>query len=317
MKPLRIWTNFQYLLPDAAELRQRLPKSHQLTICEKSGPDPRLADADIAFGSPDPPQVIGLGNLKWIQLTAAGYTPYDRDDLRAALKARGGALTNCSSVFDEPCAQHALALILSSVRRIPQSLDDQRSHRAWPSSQLRSQSRLLRDQTILIVGFGAIGRRLAELLAPFHAKVIALRRNPRGDESVECADIGKLNEWLPRADHVMNILPASSSTSQLFDADRFRKMKKTAVFYNIGRGTTVDQTALRVALETGHIAEAYVDVMMPEPLPAHDPLWTTPNCFITPHTAGGHLEENDRIVSLFLENLKRFESGRTLQDRVI
>src|SRR4029079_15699801 len=99
MKPARIRTNFPYLLPDAGKLCERLPNEHQLTIYEKSGPDPRLAAADIAFGSPDPQQVIGLDNLKWVQLTAAGYTPYDRDDLRAAIKARGAAITNCSSVF--------------------------------------------------------------------------------------------------------------------------------------------------------------------------------------------------------------------------
>jgi phosphoglycerate dehydrogenase-like enzyme len=94
-------------------------------------------------------------------------------------------------------------------------------------------------------------------------------------------------------------------------------MNRAAVFYNVGRGTTVDQQALETALRTGQIAAAWLDVTTPEPLPPADPLWTTPNCFITPHTAGGHDNESVRLAVHFLENLRRFTAGEALADRVI
>jgi phosphoglycerate dehydrogenase-like enzyme len=315
MNSLRIWTNFPPLRQDATTLRQAVAP-HEMIISSVRGPDPSLAPADIAFGQPDPEQVMNLPQLKWIHLNTAGYTQYDRQDLREALHSRGIPLTNSSSVFDQPCAEHALAMILALSRGLPQALDNQRSSRDWPAGTLRDSSRLLGGQTILLVGFGAIGQRLADLLKPFNAKVIAFRRKPRGDEPVPCHEISTLDQWLPSADHVVNLLPASHSTNQFFDADRFAKMKHSACFYNIGRGTTVDQMALRVVLETRRIQSAFIDVMTPEPLPPDDPLWTTPHCYITPHTAGGHLEENRRVVEHFVENLRRFERNQPLRDRI-
>ena len=94
-------------------------------------------------------------------------------------------------------------------------------------------------------------------------------------------------------------------------------MKRGAVFYNIGRGTTVDQDALGEALRSGQLRAAYLDVTDPEPLPPEHPLWTTPNCVITPHTAGGHADEWVRLVKHFLVNLRRHEAGQPLLDRVI
>ncbi|MCG8554141.1 MAG: hypothetical protein MJD61_02455 [Proteobacteria bacterium] len=94
-------------------------------------------------------------------------------------------------------------------------------------------------------------------------------------------------------------------------------MKPSACFYNIGRGSTVDQSALLAALRQGRPAAAYLDVTQPEPLPPDDPLWDTPNCFVTPHSAGGHADESERIIAHFVGNLRRFERGERLHDRVI
>lgn len=308
-----IWTSFE---PELLIKRQRHDDSARIIIGKPSRPDPTLAEADIAFGQPNPEQLLELPRLKWVHVSSAGYTPYDRDDLRAAFRSRGAVLTNSSSVFDEPCAQHALAMMLSLARKLPESLKNQQTTHGWPVNDVRSGSRLLKDQTVLIVGFGAIGTRLAELLAPFHLNIIAFRRQPRGDEKVRCVKISELDQWLPRADHVVNILPASPSSNELFNTARFSKMHPTANFYNIGRGTTVDQTALRAALEAKQIAAAYLDVTTPEPLPPSDPLWTTPNCYITPHTAGGHTNEFERVVDHFLENLKRYQNKMELLNQV-
>ena len=116
---------------------------------------------------------------------------------------------------------------------------------------------------------------------------------------------------------MIDLLPANEETRRLFDRRRFSAMKPGAVFYNIGRGTTVDQDALAEALRAGRLRAAYLDVTDPEPLPPEHPLWKTPNCVITPHTAGGHADEWLRLVKHFLVNLRRYEAGHPLVDRVI
>ena len=252
----------------------------------------------------------------WIHLHSAGYTRYDRDDIREALARREALMTNSSSVYDEPCAEHLLAMIMSLARRLPEAMVDQ-PLRHWRSSALRGQSRLLVGNTVLIVGFGAIARRLVELLAPLRMSITAVRRTPRGDEPVRVLPSSQVDELLPTADHIVNVLPANDDTRQFFDAARLARIKAGALFYNIGRGDTVDQTALRRELESGRLAAAYLDVTTPEPLPPDDPLWSAPHCYITPHTAGGHVDEPERLVRHFLENLKRFTSGQPLRDHIL
>jgi phosphoglycerate dehydrogenase-like enzyme len=100
-------------------------------------------------------------------------------------------------------------------------------------------------------------------------------------------------------------------------AARLALMKPDAAFYNIGRGTTVDQAALLTALREGPLAAAYLDVTDPEPLPPTHPLWDQPNCFITPHAGGGHRGEYERLIRHFLDNLQKFEAGERLNDRIL
>jgi phosphoglycerate dehydrogenase-like enzyme len=226
-------------------------------------------------------------------------------------------MTNNSSVFAEPCAQHSLAFMLAQARQLPQSVANQLTARAWPTPETRIASRLIRKQTVLILGLGAIARRLIELLAPFGLNVIAIRRTPRNDEPIPVYSSSELPRLLPQADHIVNILPLTPQTDRFFSADAFARLKPTAVFYNIGRGTTVDQSALAAALSAGHLAAAYLDVTDPEPLPPDHFLWLAPNCHITPHSAGGHAEEFLDTVRHFLANLERFTSGQPLLDRVI
>jgi phosphoglycerate dehydrogenase-like enzyme len=125
-----------------------------------------------------------------------------------------------------------------------------------------------------------------------------------------------LENLLPTAEHVVNILPADPSTIHFFDAPRFALMKPGAFFYNIGRGSTVDQTALIQSLTSGHLSAAYLDVTDPEPLPPTHPLWSAPNCFLTPHTGGGHVAEFDDSVDHFLQNLTRFQSSLPLINQI-
>jgi phosphoglycerate dehydrogenase-like enzyme len=320
---LRIWCNL--LLPDAA--RRALEDGvagHTLVYANRvsasnldtSPPDADLLASDVAFGQPNPRDMIESVQLKWVHLSTAGYTLYDRDDLRSALRARGSALTNSSSVYAEPCAQHVLAMLLALSRRLPQAWLDQQQ-RKWDYLPLRAQSRLLRGNSVAIVGYGAIGRRLVEMLAPFEMKITTVRRTPRDDEGVRSLPMERAAEAIATADHVVNLLPAGANTKEFFDAALFARIKRGAIFYNVGRGSTVDQAALLGALESKRLAAAYLDVTNPEPLPPDDPLWSAPNCHITPHSAGGHADEYERLVRHFLDNLDRYLTGQPLLDRIV
>jgi phosphoglycerate dehydrogenase-like enzyme len=321
---LRIWSNVQ--CPDLLhKLLEQHVAPHQLVFSSKKeasvlvpgGSDPALNDADIAFGQPDPESVLKSPKLKWVHLTSAGYTRYDNDAFRTGAKKRGLIVTNSSSVFAEPCAQHVLAMMMSIARQLPQSMKNQLTDHGWPYFPCRSGSVLLNGHSALIVGYGAIGARLAELLGPLQMKITGIRRTPRGDETVPTKTFAEFDALLPQADHVINILPAAEGTANFFNARRFSSMKPSAVFYNIGRGDTVDQDALRDALVAKKFRAAYLDVTTPEPLPPDHPLWTTPNCYITPHTAGGHSNEMERLVHHFLGNLSKYNQNKKLQDRIM
>ena len=186
-----------------------------------------------------------------------------------------------------------------------------------PVVALRANAALLQGQSMLIYGFGAIARRLVQMLAPFGMKLTGVRRKPVGDEGIPMVSIEQADAILPQTDHVMNILPASPQTDGFFSARRIRLFSPAAYFYNIGRGTTVDQDALVDALAAGRFAGAYLDVTTPEPLPPEHRLWNLPNCWITPHMAGGHRDEAHRLVQHFRENLARFDAGQPLVDVVI
>jgi phosphoglycerate dehydrogenase-like enzyme len=287
--------------------------AHRLII---EGDDAALRSADIAFGQPNVTALVESSSLRWAHISSAGYTTYDRNEVKNALQARGAMLTNSSHVYDEPCAQHAAAMILALARQLPQCWDEQQKQ-LWKGGERRAQSFLLNEQTVLFLGFGAIGRLLAAMLAPYNMKMLALRRQPRGDEGIEVISEAQLDDALARADHIVNLLPENEATRGFVSAARIKGMKAGARYYSIGRGITTEQDALIAALNSGHLGAAYLDVMVPEPLPPEHPLWTTPNCFITPHSAGGHIGEELRLVQHFLNNLRSFEIGQELVDRVI
>lgn len=313
---LKIWSNVNY--GDAAQALLRAGTIEHELLCASGGAtaDSFLAEADVLFGQPPLAVLEQAKKLRWLHVDSAGYERYDQADLRAEFQQRGVAFTNSSSVFDEPCAQHLLAMMLSLARRLPQSVANQSAAHGWPMMELRAESFLLNGQTVLLLGYGAIARRLIELLEPLRMNVLALRRKPSGDETVPVITEAALPDYLPQADHVINILPAHPTTRHFMDAERLRLLKPGALFYNIGRGSTVNQTDLAAALESGQLAAAYLDVTDPEPLPPEHPLWTAPNCYITPHTGGGHQGERERQVRHFLTNLQRFTAGAALLDRV-
>ncbi|MFO1446773.1 MAG: D-2-hydroxyacid dehydrogenase [Opitutaceae bacterium] len=275
-----------------------------------------LEHADIALGQPTAEAILDAPSVRWAQIFTAGFTSFDRDHVREALRTRGTVITNSSVVYADACAQHALALMLASARQLAPAYRSQLTDHAWEQDQRRQLARVLSGDTVVLLGFGAIGERLAELLAPFHPRLYALRRHPRGNEPVEVIDEDALGRVLPLADHVVNLLPLNAGTEQFMNAGRLALMRAGATFYNIGRGATVDQAALLAILQTGRI-QACLDVTHPEPLPFNHPLWSLPNCQITPHAAGGAQHELRRLMDHFLANLHRYERGEPLVNQVI
>ena len=325
MMKLNIWSNNDFTVAEQREHSLFLRELGHHTVLEfpesvdglNGEARVALETADVAFGYPNPDAVAACERVRWVQLNSAGYTSYDRVEINRALASRGTALTNSSAVYDEPCAQHVLAMITSLARQLPAALLAQRSDRSWPMSSLRSSSKLLNGQTVLLLGFGAIARRVAELLKPLGMDVMAIRRKVDGTEPIRVEEVSRVDEFLPWADHVVDILPANDTTKHFLNQSRLKNLKRGAIVYNIGRGATLDQDALLNEIKAGRIAAAYLDVTDPEPLPPEHPLWTTPNCYITPHSAGGHANEKERQVKHFLENLRRFERNEPLLNRIV
>jgi phosphoglycerate dehydrogenase-like enzyme len=317
---LTIWCDLNMGETALAALRAGTAE-HRLVLANGGGAHAEAAasldGADVAFGQPEADRAARSPRLAWVHLSSAGYTPYDRDSIRSGFAGRGAALTNSSAVYADPCAEHVLAFMLAEARQLARSIRHQAGDRAWATGPTRAASALLRGQTVALVGFGAIARRLVELLAPFRADIVAVRHAPRGDEPVPTVSNESAETVLGRAHHVVDLLPARPDTARFFDARRFAQARRGTVFYNVGRGSTVDQDALRSALESEHLRAAYLDVTDPEPLPADHPLWSTRGCVITPHAAGGHAGEDERLVEHFLANLERFRSGRPLLDRIV
>jgi phosphoglycerate dehydrogenase-like enzyme len=321
---LTIWCNAKFNQADTQRLidgmrdhRLVWAKSVSANVLAAGGADPELVNADIAFGQPDADQCMRSQRLKWVEVTTAGYTRYDTPEFQENFRGRGAIFTNMSQVFAESCAQHVLAMMLALGRQLLPSYRDQITDQSWHYAERRYDSRLLNGQTVLLLGFGAIGRRLAELLAPFGMTLIAVRRQIRSERGVRIVPEEHVSAALAQADHVVNILPDNASTRNYVNARRLSCLKPGARFYNVGRGTTVDQRALLDALHSKRLAAAYLDVFETEPLPPGDPLWTAPNCYITPHTAGGRSDQDEAIVKHFLANLAAFTRRATMVDRVV
>ena len=325
MKPLRIFVDFQ-AAPDVLELLREGTQPHELvfprkpaqSVMHQAEPDPVLQTVDIAFGQPDPGAVESAAKLKWVHISTSGITRYDNSRFRAAMSARGIMVSNSASVYSEACATHALSFMLANARCLPQALQTSPANGTADWQKLRSACVPLAGQTVLIVGHGAIGRRLAEMLEPFHMRILGYRRSVRAGEKIPLITLEKAERIMAsEADHIVNILPDSVETKHFFNEKRLGSIKHGAAFYNIGRGTTVDQEALLKQLQSGRIASAWLDVTDPEPLPKDHPLRFQSNCHITPHTAGGHLDEARTLVRHFLRNFQSYIRGEPLADRVM
>jgi D-2-hydroxyacid dehydrogenase (NADP+) len=261
--------------------------------------------------------IARAAKLRFIQSIGAGVDQFDRD----ALRARGIRLASAQGVNERAVSQHAMALILALMRHIPAGRDNQR-RRHWRGmiSDLTQREDELGGKTLLIVGLGRIGSRLAALARAFGLRVIATKRDPsRGADAADLvvADAG-LREVLPQADIVALTCPLTPQTEKLIDAAALAAMKPSAYLVNVARGRVVDEPALIAALEAKRIAGAALDCTVEEPLPESSPLWDFDNVLITPHTAGETRRYEDNVLDILLENLERLWRGETkLKNQIV
>ena len=197
------------------------------------------------------------------------------------------------------------------AKRLGEFRDLQRAH-DW--HQLKQTG--LGAATILVVGLGAIGSRVAAYARAFGMTVHGIRRSaeplPGLDRQGTLADLA---DFLPEADFVVLAVPNTGETAGMIGRDALARMKPGATLVNVGRGALVDIEALRGALASGGIAQAFLDVLPTEPLPADSDLWDIPNLFISPHAACMTPLYTVRVGEIWLENLKRFLAGDELIHR--
>lgn len=215
--------------------------------------------------------------VRWVQLPDAGVERW----LSAGLIVAPTAFTSARGCYGPQVAEHAVALLLGLLRRLPECS----VLTAWPTGD-KPWGGTLRGATVVLVGAGDIGTHLLALLTPFGAHVVAVTRSGREvPGAAKSVAVGELETVLATADAVVLAAPSTSETAGLVSAARLAVLPPHAVLINVGRGDLVDTDALVIALATGRLAGAALDVTEPEPLPDHHPLWRQAHALVTPHVA--------------------------------
>ena len=268
--------------------------------------------AQVILGNVPAAMLHGSPALEWLQTNSAGVEAY----IQPGVLAGDTLLTNATGAYGLAIAEHMLGMLLELFKKLELYRDAQKSG-AWQS---QGAVKAVYGSTVLVLGMGDIGGEFAARCKALGAKVIGVRRSPR--PCPEYADevhlLEDLDSLLPQADVVAITLPGTDATRGLMSRERLAKMKEGAVLLNVGRGFIVDTEALCDALERGHLSGAGVDVTDPEPLPPTHRLWNIPTAVVTPHISGFyHLREtHERIMGIFLENLRHFQAGEPLRNLV-
>ena len=270
----------------------------------------RVAEADVLLCSGLwRNELIPLApKLAFIQSISAGTDQYGKEGLQAA----GICVASAQGSNERAVAEHAIALVLAMARQIPQARDNQTA-KLWRGmiGDISKREDELGGKTLVIVGMGRIGSRLATLARAFDMKVIGTKRDPSKGAGAADRVVGEdgLLSVLPEADFVALTCPLTPKTENLIDAKALAAMKPSAYLVNVARGKVVNEPALVEALKKGTIAGAALDCVWEEPLPAASTLWTLPNVLITPHTAGETRKYEDNVLDLLMENLGRMWRG--------
>jgi phosphoglycerate dehydrogenase-like enzyme len=248
------------------------------------------------FSPADGDVLATLPRLKVVQTMSAGVEHIRR------YVPEGVLLCNGRGIHDTSTAELALALMLASLRGIPDFVRAQERAEWVPDTRPS-----LADKQVLIVGYGQIGEAIEARVLPFEADVVRVARSAR--DGVHAID--DLPDLLPEADVVVLIVPGTDQTTGLFDADMLARIKDGALLVNVARGSVVDTDALLSELQSQRI-HAALDVVDPEPLPTDHPLWQAPNLLLLPHVGGNSSAMEPRAMRLVREQLQRFAAGEPL-----
>lgn len=265
------------------------------------------AECEVWLGQPDLlASLIRQGHRPdWMQSTWAGITPLLADGL-----SRDYRLTRAVGIFGQVMAEYMLTYMLGHEREVLARLVSQ-VERRWDERPGRS----LAGRRVLIVGTGDIGQQVAEFLLPFGVIVYGVASQPREQAPfVEVAGLADLPRLVAQADYVLNLLPDTPATHDLYDAALFQRFKPEALFINAGRGVAVVDVDLVEALKQGHLGGAVIDVCRQEPLPQRHPFWTAWGLLLTGHSSAPTAPA--AMVRLFVENLRAYQAGRELRGMV-
>ncbi len=269
-----------------------------------------VADADVFYGIPTLDVVKAGKKLRWIQSSSAGveYTAHIPELVNSDI-----VLTNTRGAHGPSIGEHTFALLFALTRKLPESLAGQRDHE-WRRLELYRVCCEINGGTMGIIGFGQIGRAVAQRALAFNMDVLAVDAQGVDDAPgvEEVWPLSRLPELLERSLVVVVSAPLTAESKHLLDAEALAHMRPEAYLIVVSRGGIVDETALAEALRGGKLAGAGLDVTEVEPLPADSPLWDAPNLVITPHTAGASTEKERRCVEILCDNLTRFANGEPL-----
>lgn len=246
-------------------------------------------------------------NLKYVGLFATGYNNVDLD----AANRRGAVVCNVPAYSTNSVAQHTFALILNHFNKIREYADTV-DNGDWVNYKLFTYFYIptyeLTGMTIGIIGYGDIGKRVAEIAKAFGMNVLAYTRSPEKVKA-PARSVG-LNELLERSDVVTMHCPLNEGTKEIINKGTLARMKKTAYFVNTARGGVMNEQDLADALNSGVIAGAGIDVLTLEPMREDCPLRNAKNCTITPHIAWAPKQTRERLLGVVAENLSKWIEGK-------
>lgn len=249
--------------------------------------------------------------IRWLHTASAGVDHVLTPEVKAKTAL---TVTDSGPAFEIAISEFVLAWMLLITRRLPELMANQRECR-WSSVQQKE----LHSQTVGIIGLGPIGRGIAARCKAFGMRTLGLRRSPIAVESVDEVLIGEtgLHRLLAESDFVVLAAALTGETRTLLGAKELAALKPSAWLINIARGGLIDESALIDALQSGQLGGACLDVFAEEPLPEDSPLWGMPNVYVAPHNSSGWtMGLHERQKTLFLENLRRFSRGESLESVV-
>jgi len=288
-------------------LRQAAPDIEVLTSGDSAELSRLAADSKVWLGQPDLlATLLRQGHQpQWLQSTWAGITPLLAEGL-----TRDYRLTRAVGIFGQLMAEYVLTYMLGHEREVLARLVSQ-VERKWDNRQGQG----LAGRKALIVGTGDIGQRVAQFLVPFGVQRYGIASEAR--ELAPFVEVGAMKD-LPRlvgeVDYVINLLPNTPHTHDVYDAALFKQFKPTGLFINAGRGVAVVDADLVQALKDGHLAGAVIDVCRQEPLPQRHPFWTAWGLLLTGHSSAP--TSPPLMMQLFLENLRAYQAGEALRGEV-